>query len=411
MSGAALQPADPQKPAKVRPFRRAVLRGLGVVMPPLLTLVLFIWAWATIDSYVLKPIETGIGQTIVFFSVRANVKSSIPIDANVEDVMVVDRSNERIPPDKVLLAAGRVEGIERTARAYAWRVVSFRFEGTQFVPTSDHKWVPDDVFDEVKGSPGKLSLSNATANEIYERYVQLRYFPRWRTIPIFLVVFVSVLYLLGRFLAAGVGRIFVTGVEALINRLPVVRNVYSSVKQVTDFVFSERDIEFNRVVAIQYPRTGIWSIGFVTGESMLDISSAANEPVLSVLMPTSPMPATGFTVTVRKSETVDLDITIDQAIQFIVSCGVVVPAHQQASEMGGKISHAIARRLQAEMMESESAEPAGAPERRSLSEPSDNGDGIQDAATEPTTPPSALRPPAELPRTEKPPTLRMPDEN
>ncbi len=63
------------------------------------------------------------------------------------------------------------------------------------------------------------------------------------------------------------------------------------------------------------------------------------------------------------------------------------------------------------MMESESAEPAGAPERRSLSEPSDNGDGIQDAATEPTTPPSALRPPAELPRTEKPPTLRMPDEN
>ncbi len=180
MSGAALQPADPQKPAKVRPFRRAVLRGLGVVMPPLLTLVLFIWAWATIDSYVLKPIETGIGQTIVFFSVRANVKSSIPIDANVEDVMVVDRSNERIPPDKVLLAAGRVEGIERTARAYAWRVVSFRFEGTQFVPTSDHKWVPDDVFDEVKGSPGKLSLSNATANEIYERYVQLRYFPRWQ---------------------------------------------------------------------------------------------------------------------------------------------------------------------------------------------------------------------------------------
>jgi uncharacterized membrane protein len=129
--------------------------------------------------------------------------------------------------------------------------------------------------------------------------------------------------------------------------------VYSSVKQVTDFIFSERDIEFNRVVAVQYPREGIWSIGFVTGESMLDIRSAANEPVLSLLMPTSPMPATGFTITVRKSETVDLDITIDQAIQFIVSCGVVVPLQQQQTETSIKISQAIARRLQNDHVDEE----------------------------------------------------------
>ena len=96
----------------------------------------------------------------------------------------------------------------------------------------------------------------------------------------------------------------------------------------TDFVFTERDIEFTRVVAVQYPREGIWSVGFVTGESMLTMQNVAAEPVLSVLMPTSPMPATGFTITVRKSETIDLDITIDQAIQFVVSCGVVVPASQ-----------------------------------------------------------------------------------
>ena len=75
---------------------------------------------------------------------------------------------------------------------------------------------------------------------------------------------------------------------------------------------------------------------------MLDIRSAANEPVLTVLMPTSPMPATGFTITIRKSETIDLDITIDQAIQFVVSCGVVVPPQQQcldeeASEVVSKL--------------------------------------------------------------------------
>ena len=97
----------------------------------------------------------------------------------------------------------------------------------------------------------------------------------------------------------------------------------------TDFAFSERDIEFNRVVAIQYPREGIWSLGFVTGNSMREIAEATGEPMLSVLMPTSPMPMTGFTVTVKKSEAIDLNLTVDEAIQFIVSCGVVVPMQQR----------------------------------------------------------------------------------
>ncbi|HRX81394.1 MAG TPA: DUF502 domain-containing protein, partial [Pirellulaceae bacterium] len=104
---------------------------------------------------------------------------------------------------------------------------------------------------------------------------------------------------------------------------------------------TEREIEFNRVVAIEYPRKGIWSIGFVTGESMADIRAAANEPVLSVLMPTSPMPVTGFTVTIMKSEAVDLNITVDQAVQFIVSCGVVVPKQQQRSAEIEKISNHV----------------------------------------------------------------------
>ncbi len=101
----------------------------------------------------------------------------------------------------------------------------------------------------------------------------------------------------------------------------------------TDFVFSESDVEYTRVVALEYPRKGIWSLGLVTGESMLDIRSAANEPVLSVLVPTSPAPFTGFTVTIKKSEAIDLNLTIDQAFQFIVSCGVVVPAQQQQQHL------------------------------------------------------------------------------
>jgi uncharacterized membrane protein len=87
------------------------------------------------------------------------------------------------------------------------------------------------------------------------------------------------------------------------------------------------------VIAVEYPRKGIWSIGLVTGESMVDIASAANEPVLSVLIPTSPAPFTGYTLTIKRSEAIDLNITIDQAVQFIISCGVVI-APQQMQTMG-----------------------------------------------------------------------------
>ena len=172
----------------------------------------------------------------------------------------------------------------------------------------------------------------ATGRAVYEAYMRGR-FPFLKpqySVPFFLSLFILVLYLLGKFMAAGIGRFFWNHFEKGVDRVPLVRNVYGSVKQVSDFVLSEREIEYSRVVAVEWPRKGIWSLALVTGESMVDIEAAANEPVLSVLIPTSPMPMTGFTLTVKKSETIDLKISFDEAIQFIVSCGVVVPPSQLA---------------------------------------------------------------------------------
>ncbi|MEM7474991.1 MAG: DUF502 domain-containing protein, partial [Planctomycetota bacterium] len=84
-------------------------------------------------------------------------------------------------------------------------------------------------------------------------------------------------------------------------------------------------IEFTRVVAVEYPRVGIWTLGFVTSESLPALKGALNEELVSIFIPTSPMPMTGFTINVRKREIVDMELTIDQAVQFIVSCGVVTP--------------------------------------------------------------------------------------
>ncbi len=157
--------------------------------------------------------------------------------------------------------------------------------------------------------------------------------PRWLVVPVFLIVFTTALFFLGRLFTFGLGRWFVHSFDRGVLRIPIVNKVYGSVKQVTDFAFSEREIEFNRVVAIEYPSKGIWSLGFVTGNSMREIAEATGEEMLSVLMPTSPMPMTGFTVTVKKAEAIDLNLTIDEAIQFIISCGVVVPPQQRTERV------------------------------------------------------------------------------
>ncbi|MBL6724459.1 MAG: DUF502 domain-containing protein [Rubripirellula sp.] len=279
-------------------FRRAVLRGLGVVLPPLLTIVVLIWAWSTIESYVLTPIESWVRWGIV---------------ANIENTL------SEIPAEaQPTLTPRRTEG--------------FTYQGTRYVPDpTGRRYLPEDVkrlVDQKLGDFGPFTTAPSSANAYWHRYVQLRFLQRRFVVPIFLIVFTTALYFLGRIVTIGLGRWVLQGFERAILGTPLVSKVYGSVKQVTDFAFSEREIEFNRVVAIQYPRVGIWSIGFVTGNSIQGIADVTGEPMLSVLMPTSPMPMTGFTVTVKKSEAIDLDLTIDEAIQFVVSCGVVVPAQQ-----------------------------------------------------------------------------------
>ncbi len=356
------EPAVAKRPRRARqplhPFRRAVLRGLGIVMPPLLTIVLFIWAWSMIDGYVLRPTEG-----ILNFAIRQaimRIEQGIPRDVPLHAVFIT-KDGQLMPLPQLIRTPIPRSQIPAQVEAHGARLAYFVHEdGTPFVPVGSGQFIPQPVLERVQQDPGELLLANATPEAIYRRYVELVYLPRWRVIPVFLVLFVGVLYFLGKFMALGAGRLAWKNLEGIIHRLPLVRNVYSSVKQVTDFVFSEQEVEFTRVVAVQYPRKGIWSVGFVTGESMADIYSAANEPVLTILIPTSPMPATGFTITTRKSETIDLDLSIDEAIQFIVSCGVVVPPHQiPPTAQGDAVPPLEAPAVEALLPSAETGNPSG----------------------------------------------------
>lgn len=290
------------------PFRKAVIRGLAIVMPPLLTIVLFLWAWNIIDSYVLVPTEAIVRHLIVWSI--ADIRDDKAINDEVNAVKGVGGPG----------AADRLLNLESSPPSW------HSSDGTMLVKV-DQRWIPRPVYDVVSASPGEPPPQSAES--WYHRYVRLEFLPRNLVIPAFLSIFILTLYFLGRVFAVGFGRMIWSWVESIIHRLPVISKVYGAVKQVTDFAFSDSELEYTRIVAVEYPRRGLWTIGFVTGDSFISVREAAGEPCVSVLMPTSPMPATGFVITVPKRHTVDLNITVDQAIQFCVSCGVVVPVHQQ----------------------------------------------------------------------------------
>lgn len=297
-------------------------------MPPLLTIILFIWAWVTVEGYILEPTEKVFREMGVFLMMRYAVREGLPQDATHEELVVLDAHGDRVPAEVLMKWGTDPRRIRALTQAKGWQLDSYLMDGVAYVETAGEAWIPRSIQEAVVRNPGTLAISTATARDICRRYVEAQYLQRWRTIPVFLVAFTGILYLLGTLLTAGIGRMAMSSFDTLIDRLPLVRNVYSSVKQITDLVLGEHELQFNRVVAVQYPRQGIWSLGFVVGDSLMDLRAAANEPVVAVLMPTSPMPATGFVITVRKSEILDLNITLDEAIQFIVSCGVVSPGFE-----------------------------------------------------------------------------------
>ena len=146
----------------------------------------------------------------------------------------------------------------------------------------------------------------------------------------FLLALVAVC-ILGAILASVVGRTLWRMVEQFIMNTPFLRRVYPYVKQVTDFFLTEEDHKslFRRVVAVEYPRKGIWSVGFVTGSGLEKVVATVKREFVTVLIPTSPTPFTGFVITVQRKQTIDLDMTIEEALRFIVSGGVVTPGDRQ----------------------------------------------------------------------------------
>jgi uncharacterized membrane protein len=135
-----------------------------------------------------------------------------------------------------------------------------------------------------------------------------------------------VIFLTGLATRNFIGKRIVWAWESLLIRIPVVRSIYSSVKQVSDTLFSESGNAFRTAVLVQWPRPDVWTIAFVTGTPGGDVTNyLRGEEFVSVYVPTTPNPTGGYFVMLRKSDCIELKMSVDEALKYVVSMGVVSP--------------------------------------------------------------------------------------
>ncbi|MBA2964628.1 MULTISPECIES: DUF502 domain-containing protein [Ramlibacter] len=136
----------------------------------------------------------------------------------------------------------------------------------------------------------------------------------------------AILLVVGAITSNFVGRKLVSWGDAIVNRIPVVRSIYSSVKQVSDTLFSPSGNAFRTAVLVEWPRPGVWTIAFVTGSPGGDV--ATHLPAgdfVSVYVPTTPNPTGGYFVLLRRADCIELRMSVDEALRYVISMGVVVP--------------------------------------------------------------------------------------
>ena len=132
-------------------------------------------------------------------------------------------------------------------------------------------------------------------------------------------------FVTGFFLTNLAGKRIIKAWENLLDRIPLVRSIYSSVKQVTSTVLSPDNDTFNEVLLIQYPRKGVWTLCFKTSDSPKSFNEATDKELITVFVPTTPNPTSGFILFVPKDEAKKMDIEVEDALKLVMSLGVVTP--------------------------------------------------------------------------------------
>lgn len=256
-------------------FRRFFVKGLAVLLPTVLTLWILVKAYEFIDVTIAQPINGRIRFVI------AQTTPHLEILQNN-----FDPSDKAVEKELAQLKA-------------------------------------DDVANATTASVTK---------QLRAAKIMIWWQTRWYMNFIGIIVAILAVYIAGRLLGGFLGRRIQVKLERLLTSIPLIKQIYPYVKQVVDFLISDdRPLKFNRVIMVEYPRKGIWAVGLVTGEPMRvvqDHISGVDGPGITVFVPSSPTPFTGYTITVARDSVIEIPITIDEALRFTISGGVLIPSNQ-----------------------------------------------------------------------------------
>lgn len=260
-------------------FKRFFLRGLAILLPSVLTIWIVVQLYLFVDAQVAAPINAGIRSAVL------RIAPQLPRSLEPKWSVVTD---------------------EELAEFRASQQQAATPEARSLAKASDP---------ELRGEIRRQSL-----NAFWQRHWYLQFLG--------LVVAIILFYLAGVIFGGLFGRALYHHLERLITRIPVIKQVYPHVKQVVELILGEKQMAFSKVVLVQYPRQGIWTLAFVTNAGMRVVSQAAESDTVTLFIPSTPTPFTGFTVTVPRSSIIEINLTIDEAIRFVLTGGVLIPDRQ-----------------------------------------------------------------------------------
>jgi len=148
-----------------------------------------------------------------------------------------------------------------------------------------------------------------------------------------LLILLVVITLIGWITAGYLGRSIVRVGENLVNRMPVIRSIYAAVKQIFETVLAHKSQAFRQAVLVEYPRRGVWTVAFITGETEGEVQALTEEDVVSIYVPTTPNPTSGFLLFVPREDIVELHMSVEEAIKYVISGGIVTPPDRRTEEM------------------------------------------------------------------------------
>ena len=153
-----------------------------------------------------------------------------------------------------------------------------------------------------------------------------------------LVIMLAFLTLVGFVTAGFAGRTLVRTGERLLSRMPVIRSVYGTLKQIFETVFNQSSRSFREVVLVEYPRRGIGAIGFVTGPTRGEVQERTDEDLVNIFLPTTPNPTSGFLLFVPRKDLIHLDMTVEEGIKLVISGGIVTPSTSGDDDEGAPVA-------------------------------------------------------------------------